>query len=55
MLDGVEIKDNCKINECVLGVGTVIGENVQIKNTYSEYGCRVADSLKIEGEILIRS
>lgn len=55
LLDGVEIKDNCKINECVLGVGTVIGENVQIKNTYSEYGCRVADSLKIEGEILIRS
>ena len=25
LLEGVEIKDNCKINESVLGAGTVVG------------------------------
>ena len=49
LLEGVEIKDNCRINESVLGLGTVIGENAQIKGTYSESKCRVADSVKMDG------
>lgn len=55
LLDKVELKDNCKINDSVLGVGTVIGENAQVRSTYSESGCRVVDAAKVEGETLIRS
>jgi NDP-sugar pyrophosphorylase family protein len=47
LLENVELKDNCKITESVLGAGTSVGENAQIKSTYSESGCRVADSLKL--------
>lgn len=55
ILENVELKDNCKITESVLGMGTIIGANAQVKSTYSESGCRVADSGKVEGEILIRN
>lgn len=55
LLENVELKDNCKITECVLGAGTSVGEGAQLKSTYSERGCRVADSLKMESETLIRN
>jgi len=48
LLEGVEVKDGCKISECVIGSGTLIGEGTSLKNIYSESGCRVADGLKIE-------
>jgi ADP-glucose pyrophosphorylase len=55
LMENVEIKDNCRVHESVLGAGTVVGENAQVKGTYSESGCRVADSLKVDGETLIRT
>lgn len=48
------MRENSKVRESVLGVGTVVGEGAQVKGTYSEGHCRVADSLRVEGETLIR-
>lgn len=48
LLDNVELKDNCRIVDSVLGSSCVIGEGVSIKGTYAESGCRVADGASLE-------
>jgi len=47
LLEGVEVNDNVRIIDSVIGVGCYVGEGAVIKGTYSEAGCRVADGMKI--------